>query len=225
MSWRKLFSEWSTDVLETSGECDQTAMWFCSVHSRRHDRRVETAMAPKPEECDEEKSWAGWMQCAKPAFESREFPEKAVLRRTGSPVEQQFDRAISKSRGAAGLDGWSATEVKALFRNLSWPTREIYLLWCDTTRKLLESAIEVGNCLVQHLEDLLFSWRTVGIPKKDDTSRPIGVVKLSGQSMVVRVCSESSPAPPFAMGWKEANGCGSSDSTLAVSVFGAVCGR
>ena len=89
-------------------------------------------MAPKPEECDEEKSWAGWMQCAKPAFESGEFPKSSVAEDWLSS-KQQFDRAISKSRGAAGLDGWSATEVNALFRNLSWLTREIYLLWCDTT--------------------------------------------------------------------------------------------
>ena len=90
-------------------------------------------MAPKPEDYDEEKSWAGWMQYAKPRVRIRRVSGKSSVAEDWLPSEQQFDRARSKSRAAAGLDCWIATEVKALFRNLSWLTREIYLLWCDTT--------------------------------------------------------------------------------------------
>ena len=192
-SWRKLFSEWSTDVWKLAGSVIKPPCGSAVFTANDMADEWRPRWAPKPEEYDEEESWTGWMKRAKPAFEAGEFPRSSVPE-DWLPSEQQFDRAISKSRGAAGLDGWSAMEVKALFRNLPWLKQEIYSLWCDTTRELSEKASEEGSCLGQELEDLLFSWRTVGIPKKDDSSRPIGFV-----SYLVRVwlsaCAESLPQP------------------------------
>ena len=85
-------------------------------------------------------------------------------------------------------------EVEALFRNLLWLKKEICCLWCDTTRKLSVNAIEEGSCLGQELEDPLFSWRTVGIPKKDDSSRPIGVASYLVRAWL-SACAESLPQP------------------------------
>ena len=145
--------------------------------------------APKPEKYDEEESWVGWMQRAKPAFEAGEFPRSSVAE-DWLPSEQQFDRAISKSR-----------------------------------RELSEKASEEGSCLGQELEDLSFSWRTVGISQKRRFVPSTWGCELLGQSLVVGLCGEPSPATLVAVGWQEANDSGSSGGPLVVGVLGIVCWR
>ena len=131
----------------------------------------------------------GLVGCSTPNQRSKQgSSRKAASRRTGFQASNSLTEQYQRLKGLP-----SCTEVKALFRNLPWLKREIYL-WCDTTRKLSEDVSEEGKCLGQELENLLFSWRTVGIPKKDDTSRPTGVVSYLVRAWL-SACAESLPQP------------------------------
>ena len=110
-SWRKLFSEWSAELWKPAGNAIKPKGGSAVFTADDMADEWRPRWAHKPEDYDEEKSWAGWMHYAKPAFEAGEFPKSSVAE-DWLPSEQQFDRAISKSKGTAGLDGWSATEVK-----------------------------------------------------------------------------------------------------------------
>ena len=86
------------------------------------------------------------------------------------PSEQQLLDAVVIAKGSAGLDGWLASEAVLLAKNARWIIAEAYALWVRTAKL---------SVLPPELAVFLWSWRTVGIPKRGTTdARPISVAPI-----------------------------------------------
>ena len=86
------------------------------------------------------------------------------------PSEQQFLDAVLIAKDRASFDGWLASEAVLLAKNARWIIAEAYALWVRTAKL---------SVLPPELELLLWSWRTVGIPKRGTTdARPISVAPI-----------------------------------------------
>lgn len=107
------------------------------------------------------------------------------------PTFDEFEQAIDEADGSAGFDGWTARELKMIKRLFSFMIRELYELWCATARIAAFSP----DLIPQKLRMILFSWRTVGIPKKvEDQSRPIGVASVLLRGWL-SACANAFPQP------------------------------
>lgn len=87
------------------------------------------------------------------------------------PTWDAFRVGLSRTKGAAGFDGWSGDELKALCEHAPALGRELYELLCRTSMDVSSTACGAGPSPLQ-----LFWWRVVGIPKKNSMqARPIAV--------------------------------------------------
>ena len=83
---------------------------------------------------------------------------------------QDFVSAVARSSGAPGLDGWTAREVKWLLAHCPQLIRELYEILCAAvvSPESTSRDAEAWSCF--------FSWRLVGVPKRDaDAVRPVAV--------------------------------------------------
>eukprot|EP00973_Karenia_brevis_P085060 11805191-Karenia_brevis.AAC.1 len=85
-----------------------------------------------------------------------------------------------QAHGSAGDDGWTASEIRAVAKYIPVMKRELTKLWQDTTMAapalLATQSNGVFPADVLSLVDFIWSWRTAGMPKKNDfLSRPISV--------------------------------------------------
>ena len=89
------------------------------------------------------------------------------------PSWNQFQAAAASCKGAAGFDGWTAKELKALSRHFPQLLRELYNLWVETTMSFrIQSPTDTPP-------DSLWTWKILGIPKKTSfDSRPIAIGSL-----------------------------------------------
>ena len=87
------------------------------------------------------------------------------------PSRQHFAQAMSNCSGSAGFDGWTSHELHALEKHLTFLSDELYELWCKTTLAALNE-----HELRPDLANLLWTWRVVGVPKRNPfDSRPVSV--------------------------------------------------
>ena len=105
------------------------------------------------------------------------------------PSMDDFRSAVKRITGGAGYDGWHSTELKLIATVFEFLLSELYELWCDTCEHLLLATAD------RDLQRLIFSWRVVGVPKKDPTqSRPIGVASVLLRAWLT-ACEPSLPDP------------------------------
>lgn len=160
--WRRRFASWSQDAVAAAGPALRPAQPPANFTAA--DMREE---------------WVQWWAPAAAMPGGRADSWRALAREAGCKQEAQkpwdptslerFCGALRATHGAAGLDGWSHEELKALAEHAPWVFVDLYALLVDTT-----SAAEEG--LPEYVHQLLYSWRVVGIPKHgSDDSRPIAV--------------------------------------------------
>ena len=88
------------------------------------------------------------------------------------PTQEVFIKAICEAKGAAGFDGWSAAELKAVIKTFPKLGEKLYNIFTDVAT----TAAKDPHKIDEQLRAALFAWRVVGIPKKvADQSRPIAV--------------------------------------------------
>eukprot|EP00439_Symbiodinium_sp_Y106_P054002 s1205_g7.t1 len=82
---------------------------------------------------------------------------------------EELRTSISDSSGGAGLDGWSAKELKGLSAACPWMIDELV--------RLFNEALDTENSeVLQACRDSVFASRVIGIPKKTEAAtRPIAV--------------------------------------------------
>lgn len=88
------------------------------------------------------------------------------------PNRKDFWEAFNSASGAAGFDGWTAKEIKALQHHLTPLADELYQLWIDASNSSNED-------LPKSLIRKIWNWKVVGITKKSIfDSRPISIASL-----------------------------------------------
>ena len=108
-----------------------------------------------------------------------------------APSRQAFHSAVAAASGAAGFDGVTAHEAKALQAHFPTIIDELYDLWSATTH-----AAATPDGLGDELVALLWSWRVAGIPKKSPfASRPISVGSVLARAWH-KTLLKVLPAPP-----------------------------
>ena len=163
--WKSLFATWSQDVWQVA-----TPIFKAPAPAPGFDAegmRSEWEPHWAPPVWDSDKYVAKWKEWAdKVIFPQSEMPHNWI------PTFEAFIKAVKKTHGAAGFDGWSAEELKLLVKVAPFLMQELYDLWVATTKM----AVAHGGDVPLELLELVFPWRVVGIPKKDENeSRPIGV--------------------------------------------------
>ena len=111
---------------------------------------------------------------------ARDYPNAPA---TDAPVTEwpdymDFKGAILATNGAAGLDGWSASELKAIAR--WWPDHAdaLWDLFSESSASASDvaSTFATAETISKNHYAALSTWRVTGIPKrKPDESRPISV--------------------------------------------------
>ena len=119
------------------------------------------------------------------------------------PEYAAFEEQMLQATGAAGLDGWTHDESRIIALKLPWLCKEAHGLLCETSNV---------STLPTDLEQLLWSWRTVGIPKrKTDEARPIAVGCFVARAWS-RCCLSAYPAN------LDDQWCGRSGSTVMMAI-------
>jgi hypothetical protein len=134
--------------------------------------RAEWEPVWKPEQYESESKVAHWKRWEAAArADSKPIPTSSKPN-DWYPTKAGFIAAIKKCKGAEGMDGWKASEVRLLLKVAPFIIDELYFVWCDTS----SHAVSVKGGLDRGLLKEIFVWRVVGIPKKDENeSRPISV--------------------------------------------------
>ena len=88
------------------------------------------------------------------------------------PTLEDFTRALRGASGAAGQDGWTATELRLLLDGAPGLVAEAHALWTATSRG--------AGGLPEGLRDVIWTWRTVGLCKDAEglTARPISIAGI-----------------------------------------------
>ncbi|CAK0871571.1 unnamed protein product, partial [Prorocentrum cordatum] len=167
-SWATVFAKWSSDVYNYA-----TPRFRAPAPAAGFDAaamRDEWKQHWDPPNYDLEPLTARWLERA----EGAEFPQSA-FEEQWLPSEEEFIHSLKKAKGAAGFDGWTSKEVKLLLQIAPPIITELYCLWCHTSIY----AVQHAGRAPRDLALLVFPWRVVGIPKKDEhESRPIGVASV-----------------------------------------------
>ena len=123
---------------------------------------------------------------------------------------QEFTNAAKGASRSAGLDGWHTEELKMLVQSFPWRQRT--------------SLMFVKTSTNEELRRLLFSWRVVGIPKKDPRqSRPTGVASCFLRAWL-SACEASMTVPQEEQFACRAGQCGCERETRAnVTTAPALC--
>ena len=161
--WRRRFNFWNIDAMKAAGVALRPPAQPAAFTAE--DMRKEWQPHWAPEESKQGLAEA-WLEKAQEANLARHAP------RTWQPPNfEDFLQTVRSAKGAAGLDGWEAKELKALASHAPWLLREIYDILVEVTRC---AGAEKG--LHESLQHALYAWRIVGIPKRgSDDSRPIAV--------------------------------------------------
>ena len=89
------------------------------------------------------------------------------------PNYLDFHSACLTCQGSCGDDGWLANELKDIVRFMPYFAEELHDLWVNTT-KAAETLLhhlqnnDEHSHIIMDLIDFIWTWRTVGIPKKTD---------------------------------------------------------
>ncbi|CAK0911065.1 unnamed protein product, partial [Prorocentrum cordatum] len=111
------------------------------------------------------------------------------------PTYANFVKASSRGKRSAGYEGWTARELKVAASTFPFLTRELYDLRVATTRCLgTQSMTRLADCpqQVRELQELLFSWRVVGVPKKCERQE----WHLGEQKKIEHIGIEAAPDNP-----------------------------
>ena len=110
------------------------------------------------------------INCAKFASDSNYKPHIAPS--NSLPDRKDFWEALNSASGAAGFDGWTANEIKAIQHHMTPLAEELFQLWLDTSNSSDKE-------LPQSLLGKIWNWKVVGITKKTSfDSRPISIASL-----------------------------------------------
>ena len=90
----------------------------------------------------------GWSKYAR----GTEFPQ-SPLEIDALPSRERFLKSVVGASGAAGFDGWTANELKALLKHCAFLLDELYTLWIDTAK----TAAHQPNDITTDLMETLFS--------------------------------------------------------------------
>ena len=115
--------------------------------------------------------------------------------RWNPPAAAELIDVASKATGSAGLDGWDASEVKALAKYAPFICEGACTFFTALTWKAPEGGIK-------DILRRIYAWRIVGIPKRgSDDSRPIAVASVWVR-VWHRLLLNSLPDPPEGQ-WSE----------------------
>ena len=161
--WRRCFSCWSREALKAAGPALRPPSQPAAFTAEDMKEEWQPHWAPEQSQPGLAKAWLGK---AHEAGLTRQVPQQ-----WRAPEFKEFLQILQSSKGAAGLDGWEAQELKALCKQAPWLVKEIFEILVEVTR--LAGSAETLPASVQLA---LYAWRIVGIPKRgSDDSRPIAV--------------------------------------------------
>jgi hypothetical protein len=182
--WRQKFKHWSSEVWEPLRPLMREPAGSPGFDA--DTMREEWAEIWTPPNNDSRAHFEAWKQRA----EQVAWPKTSVSP-NWLPTEKDLDDAIAKSGGGAGLDGWSASEIKKLLRTFRVLKLELLQLWKDTTVTAKADPEKITKQFIA----MILAWRVAGIPKKQETqSRPIGVANVALR-IWLSACATCLPQP------------------------------
>ena len=157
--WKRQFRTWS-DSLWTASKSVMRPCPTAGFNVEDMANDWKPIWCPTPDPCgNHADAWRSFAQGREPHLCSTDLHRL--------PAFEDFLAAAHDVHGGPGFDGWTTHEAKILLRFAPWWLREIFDLWCETTL--------LGEEIPSDLRAYLWAWRTVGIPKGENDSRPISV--------------------------------------------------
>ena len=188
--WRRRFSAWAPSLVKSAAPalraCSTTAAAFTAT-----DMREEWSQWWCPEDfgpMTEASQAQSWQELA----EEGGVPSLAE-RQWQPPSEEAFAGVLRNAKGAAGLDGWTPGEIRALIDHAPWLIAELHGLFVRTTEAASEG-------LPSSVQRAVYSWRIVGIPKRGtDDSRPIAIASCLVRAWHRALMTQLPDVPPKAV--------------------------
>ncbi len=179
-AWRASFRSWSHRCLKAAKAALQApAGCACST---AEDMRADWAEVWAPSGGSDASRRGAWLRLAEEAG-----CEDAPQQEWQAPSVDEFAATLRGQGGAAGLDGWEASELRGLLTWAPWAIGELHGLLVRTTEAAAAGGIPAA------VRDRLHAWRIVGIPKRlSEQLRPIAV-----GSCITRAWHRTLAGPPL----------------------------
>ena len=165
-AWLRRFNHWSDDTNRAGGKVSKSNGARRNVHCRRHERSMGCPLVPSTDQVAQNADTAWRLAAAVAGMEQKTCENLAP------PSFAKFLDTVLLAKGAAGWDGWSASEAKALANYMPSIVRELHELFIRTMNGSHDH-------MPDDLQSAVLAWRVVGVPKRDPSeSRPIAIASV-----------------------------------------------
>ena len=179
--WKRTFRHWGVAALRAGARAIRpgVAPSTFSAHDMRGEWLPIWCRAHPGHDTAE-----AWRQQARKAGIKAERPKMWQ-----PPTVERFTEALLATDGSAGFDGWGKDEMRALIAHAPWLIDELHRVLIRLTR-------EAPFGISDDLRDAIFTWRVVGIPKRDPSeSRPIAIASFIIRAWQKTILDALPPAP------------------------------